>query len=258
MLIVNADDVGRNAQATDNTLRCHKEGSITSGSAMVFMKDSRRAADRAAESGLETGLHLNMSEPFDASSLPRRIQENQAPIIRYYRRGRWPLLTYNPFLKKHVDYAFKAQYDEYVRLYGAEPSKLDGHHHMHLSANILLANLIPKKTRIRRSFTFAPGEKNLFNRAYRRIIDAWLMRRFVCPDSLFSIKPLHEPDRLKRIIGQALSSNIELLTHPDDDAEYCFLLSPDFRRLIEGVPRGTYRMIADRLKKAVTQPDRSV
>jgi predicted glycoside hydrolase/deacetylase ChbG (UPF0249 family) len=45
MLIVNADDWGRNRDATDRSLECHRNGRITTVSAMVFMEDSERAAD---------------------------------------------------------------------------------------------------------------------------------------------------------------------------------------------------------------------
>lgn len=244
MLIINADDLGRSVQATDNTLRCYKEALITSASAMVFMKDARRAADLALTVGLETGLHLNMSEPFDSPFLPGRLQEYHMPIVRYYRSGRWATLLYNPLIKKQVDYVFKTQYDEYSRLYGAEPTKLDGHHHLHLSMNIILDNLIPDNMRMRRNFSFSPGEKNLFNRTYRKIIDAWLIRRFICSDAFFALKPFHEPERLNRIVRMALLYNIELMTHPDDNSEFNFLLGFRYRQLIESVPRGTYRMIA--------------
>jgi hypothetical protein len=249
MLIINADDLGRNYQATDNTLRCYKEALITSASAMVFMQDTRRAAELAATVGLETGLHLNLSDPFDAPFLPGRLLEYHMPIVRYYRSGPAATLLYNPFLKKHIDYVFKAQFDEYSRLFGAEPSKLDGHHHMHLSMNIIIDNLIPKGMRVRRNFSFAPGEKDIFNRMYRRIIDAWLVHRFICSDSFFSIKPFHELERLNKIVRMALLFNIELMTHPDDHTEYDFLLSSDYRQLIEGVTRGTYRLIASRSKQ---------
>ena len=44
MLIVNADDLGRNITATDNILCCHARRRVSSASAMMFMADSERAA----------------------------------------------------------------------------------------------------------------------------------------------------------------------------------------------------------------------
>jgi predicted glycoside hydrolase/deacetylase ChbG (UPF0249 family) len=249
MLIINADDLGRNYAATDNTLICYKQALITCASAMVFMADSQRAANLAATVGLETGLHLNLSEPFDAPLLPARLQEYHLPVVKYFRSRQWATLLYNPFIKKHVDYVFKAQYNEYCRLFGAEPLKLDGHHHMHLSMNVIMDHLIPSGVRVRRNFSFAPRERDIFNRTYRRIIDAWLVRRHICTDAFFSLRPSHEAKRLNEIIRLAFLSNIELMTHPEDRLEYDFLLSAQYYALIEGVPRGTYLMISRRSRK---------
>ena len=46
MLIINADDWGRSVAETNAALRCYEEARITSASAMVFMADSERAAER--------------------------------------------------------------------------------------------------------------------------------------------------------------------------------------------------------------------
>ena len=71
-----------------------------------------------------------------------------------------------------------AQIDEFRRLYGADPSPAgDGHHHMHLCANVLYQGLLPQGTVVRRNFSFQPGEKSIFNRTYRRVVDGRLARR---------------------------------------------------------------------------------
>ena len=44
MLIITADDYGKDERTTDNILKCAEERRITSMSAMVFMNDSERAA----------------------------------------------------------------------------------------------------------------------------------------------------------------------------------------------------------------------
>src|SRR5262252_734861 len=59
MLIVNADDWGRDVQTTDRIHRCVQHGSVSSVSAMVFMKDSERAAAIALETETYAALHLN-------------------------------------------------------------------------------------------------------------------------------------------------------------------------------------------------------
>ena len=45
-----------------------------------------------------------------------------------------------------VRYVVAAQFDEYTRLYGRAPARVDGHHHMHLCANVLMGRLIPDGT----------------------------------------------------------------------------------------------------------------
>ena len=65
MLIVNADDWGGWKSATDAALACYKAGRINSVSAMVFMEDSERAAELAQADGLDVGLHLNFTTPFE-------------------------------------------------------------------------------------------------------------------------------------------------------------------------------------------------
>ncbi len=63
VLIVNADDWGRDRETTDHTLECVVGGAVSSVSAMVFMEDSTRAVLR---------LRGNMKSILDyTSTLPR-------------------------------------------------------------------------------------------------------------------------------------------------------------------------------------------
>jgi predicted glycoside hydrolase/deacetylase ChbG (UPF0249 family) len=154
MLIINADDLGRTSETTDNIISCFRRGRITSASAMVFMSDSERAAAAAAVAGLESGLHLNLDLPFDGPGVPPRLQERHGCVVAYLRGGRWKQLTYNPLLKNAFRYVYQAQYDEYGRLFGREPAKIDGHDHMHLCMNMLADRIIPLGKRVRRNLTF--------------------------------------------------------------------------------------------------------
>ncbi len=167
MLIINADDWGRSLAETDAAFRCYKAGRITSVSAMVFMADSERAAELAQESELDVGLHLNFSERFTGKNNSGRLGECQSRLVRYLRRNKYSQLFYNSFLRNAFSYSYHAQAEEFARLFGKPPSHIDGHHHMHLCANMLLSNLIPAGMKIRRNFSFWPGEKSRFNRAYR-------------------------------------------------------------------------------------------
>ena len=243
MLIVNADDLGRTAEATDNIITCFRRGRITSASAMVFMSDSERAAGSAAAVRLESGLHLNLDLPFDGPDVPTPLRDHHGRIVAYLRRGKWRQLLYNPSLTKAFRYVFQAQYDEYCRLFGKEPIQIDGHDHMHLCMNMVVDRVIPRGLRVRRNLTFARGQRNFVNRLYRKLVDAWLVRRYICSDAFFAIDPVENLPRQEGIIQRAHSCNVELMVHPGLREEYEHLLSPAFEALIRGVPMGTYRTL---------------
>ena len=83
MLIINADDWGRNKTTTDNSLVCFKNGRITSVSAMVFMEDSQRAAALALDHGLDAGLHLNFTTKFNQNITSSKLLECQQRITTF-------------------------------------------------------------------------------------------------------------------------------------------------------------------------------
>ena len=176
-LIVNADDWGRDRNTTDRTLDCVRHGSVSSVSAMVFMEDSERAATLSREHTIEAGLHLNLTTPFSVGRCPARLIEYQQQIARHLLRHRLAQVVFHPKLIRAFDYVVKTQLSEFIRLYGVPAARIDGHHHMHLCANMLLQGLLPLNTIVRRSFSFEVGEKSVWNRYYRRLVDRMLARR---------------------------------------------------------------------------------
>lgn len=234
VLIVNADDWGRDPATTARTLDCLAQGSVSSVSAMVFMEDSERAAAIARARGIDAGLHVNLTTPFSAPSCPRRLVDRQRDVSRYLRRSRLSQTIFHPGLMRAFDYVVAAQLDEFARLYGAVPERIDGHHHMHLCANVLLGGLLPRGVMARRNFSFLPGEKGLANRLYRRCVDAILARRHRVVDFFFSLAPLQPANRLQRIAGLARRSVVEVEVHPVNSNEFRFLSDPEiFRRALE-------------------------
>jgi predicted glycoside hydrolase/deacetylase ChbG (UPF0249 family) len=232
MLTVNADDLGRSEKATDSILTCYRRKRIHTASAMVFMRDSQRSAQVAAEAGLGVGLHLNLIEEFTGESADPRLRDHHGRVVAYLRGRRLNQVVYNPFLRRSFEYVFKAQWDEFCRLYGREPRRLDGHHHMHLCMNMVASLHIPHGVRVRRSFTFGPGEKGIINRGYRRLIDTRLKARYGCSDCFFSIVPM-ETQRLRRLIGMAREADVELMVHPEIENEREFLLGERWRSLLQ-------------------------
>lgn len=230
-LIVNADDWGQDRRTTDLTLECLLHGPVSAVSAMVFMEDSERAAGIAREYDADAGLHLNFTTPFTGSAVPAGLEKHQRKVSCYLRRHRLAQVCFHPGLIRSFEYVVSAQIEEYVRLYGAEPHRLDGHHHMHLCANVLLGALLPRGRRIRRNFSHQPGEKSLLNRLYRRCLDGLLARDHELPDFFFSLPPFEKPGRLPRIFALAGHSRVEVETHPACPDEHRFLLGEEMQKL---------------------------
>jgi hypothetical protein len=231
-LIVNADDWGRDRANTDRALECVLRGSVSSVSAMVFMEDSERAADISRQHGVDTGLHLNLTTPFTVSGCPRKLLEHHRRLAVYLSGSRFAQVVFHPGLASSFAYVVEAQLKEFDRLYATAAQRVDGHHHMHLCANVLLAKLLPQGTLARRSFTFQRGEKSFSNRAYRRVVDHILARRHRLADGFFSLPPLDPPGRLQRIFSLAKELVIELESHPIHPEEYSFLMGEEILGLI--------------------------
>ena len=163
---------------------------ITSASAMVFMEDSERAAALASQTSLEVGLHLNFTMPFSAPGITPDASRapGQGRLLSDKKQIRPSHLQ--PFSgKSRLPILFNAQQEEFTRLYGRNPDFYNGHHHMHLCANVLAGKLIPKGARVRRTFTFEQGEKDPFNRLYRRYLNGIISTRFTTTDRFYSIVP---------------------------------------------------------------------
>ena len=239
LLIINADDWGIDRQTTDLTLDCVTRGTVSSVSAMVFMEDSERAAAVAREHGVDAGLHINFTTSFSAPQRHSRLVDSQEDLGRYLRRHRFAQIMPHPGLMRKFEYVLKSQRDEFRRLYGAEPQRIDGHHHMHLCANVLLGRLLPPATVVRRNFSFRSGEKSLLNRFYRRCVDKTLLSRHRLADYLFNLAPLEPADRLRYIFSLAEDFAVEVETHPGNADEYQFLTSGEVLRLAGDVPIST-------------------
>jgi hypothetical protein len=230
ILIVNADDWGRDRPTTDRTYECVIQGTVSAVSAMVFMEDSERGAAIARERGIDAGLHLNFTTLFTGKGDFGRLKQHQEAVCRYLRRHRLAQVVFHPGLANSFEYLVKTQREEYVRLFGTEPERLDGHHHMHLCSNVMLSGLLPPGTRVRRSFSFQRGDKGFWNRCYRKAVDRVLARRHRLTDFFFSLPPLGPSERLRKIFALATEYAVEVETHPINPEEYQFLVGGEMLR----------------------------
>lgn len=230
--IVNADDWGCDMATTDAIRACFDHNAMSSASAMVFMEDSERAAEIARERKIDTGLHLNLDTPFTARSRPARLLEHQRRIAAFVRH---PLARplFHPGLKHSFEYVVTEQLNEYERLYGYTPRRIDGHHHMHLCANVLFSQLLPDGVILRPHFSFQPSEKRVRNGIFRLYAKWALARRYSTVDHLFSLPPL-DPQRLSQIVSLAANSFVELETHPAKPTEFRFLTEGGLQQMLGG------------------------
>jgi chitin disaccharide deacetylase len=244
MIIVNADDWGRSRAETDAAYSCFAENRINSVSAMVFMDDSERAAVLANSNRMDVGLHLNLNQPFTQNAQSVSVRECHTRVVSFMARHKYAQLFYNPFLKKALQCVYAAQVDEFCRLYGRSPSHVDGHQHRHLCTNMLMDEIIPAGQRVRRSFTFRPGEKSLANRLYRLWVDKRLCRRYVLTDYFFALSRCLQSGSLERVFQLGQSAKVELMTHPAEISEFEYLTSERHLQLLSRTKTGTFAMLS--------------
>ena len=97
--------------------------------------------------------------------------------------------------------------------------------------------------KIRRNFSFWPGEKSLLNRTYRAFVDRWLARRYELPDYFFDLTQCMREKKLDRVAALAKSNNVELMTHPVVDREAEYLMSDEFRLMLQRLEIGGYALV---------------
>lgn len=243
MLIINADDWGLDRTTTDAIAQCYRRGRITATSAMVFMDDSLRAVDVAREIDIDVGLHLNLTEPFTSAQADARARDAQRAVAEFLRSGALAGLILNPRLHGAFRYAVAAQLDEFRNTYGRDPSHIDGHHHQHLSANVLFGGLLPRGCIARRHFTFYPGEKSWLNRTYRALCNRVLAMRCNLLDAFFDLTQYMHTPKMQRLALIADSSSVELMVHPAQSEEFRFLNGDEFGQWLQNVTLCDFRTL---------------
>ena len=186
------------------------------------------------------GLHLNLSERFTGADVPRQLRADHELVVRFLMAHRYALLLYNPFLRKQFASVYRAQIDEFTRLYARAPSHIDGHHHKHLCQNVLLGGVIPAGETVRRDFSYWPGERSPLARAYRWLIDRSLERKYIVTRYFFSLRECLETGRLPRVFRLARSFDVELMTHPSNPVEYEYLMSDRHEDALSQLLTGSY------------------
>jgi hypothetical protein len=145
---------------------------------------------------------------------------------------RYSRVLYLPMLSASFEYVVASQLEEYERLYGHAPLRIDGHHHMHLCANVLYGKLLPAGIIARRNLSFRPGEQGFVDHSYKQWIDQVLVRRHRVTDYFFRIPPIEPRSRMVEIFALASQHSVEVETHPVDDEDYEFLMEGEMVRCL--------------------------
>lgn len=244
LLIVNADDWGYDELTTSAISDCYEAGGITSTTAMAFMQGSRFAAaqaDRHPQLGI--GLHLNLVERYSDETVPVSIRDRQLKLIDRFSADRLRRWTYDPRIRHDVDRVIGDQLERFVQLYGRGPTHLDGHHHCHLAANVLLSPSLPRGMAIRNALSDSHAPTPL-TKALRLARGKLLRSRFRTTDYFFSIATAwpgltNDPPMTK--LGLARHASVEVMVHPSFPHEYEPLQSSGWIDALSALTTGTYR-----------------
>jgi predicted glycoside hydrolase/deacetylase ChbG (UPF0249 family) len=234
MLIVNADDFGASPSTSNPIIDLFAGGVVSSASAMVRMRDSARAAPLAREHGLPTGLHLNLTLPFDDASVPAGVRERQRRLTDALGRESWREDGHENPAGRLLDDVIADQLECFRASFG-EPTHLDGHHHIHVHRAVL--EHLPGDLPIRPILSVPSRADARPGSRERR-----LRRRFQCPDLCFAFEHVHPSlggDGLEAL-EHARRRTLEIMVHPQRDPERAALLSAEWRAALSTLPLGSY------------------
>jgi predicted glycoside hydrolase/deacetylase ChbG (UPF0249 family) len=241
LLIVNADDWGGTAAATDRIAECFAAGAITSASAMMWMDDADRAASLDSRQRPPLGLHLNVVQPFDGPDVPPAVRDRQARVCdALTRSSRFRRAGFDPRLLAIVRRCVGDQLQRFAELYGRRPTHIDGHEHGHLQPTVLA--VLPRDLPIRAPKDVRPPGAlpvRLAREARRRLLRA----RFRTPRAMYAIENVHP--RLggtgwEAVVERARREPVEVMVHPEHDGERELLLSPGWGADVAGLSLGTF------------------
>ena len=246
LLVVNADDWGGFREGTDAIESCFAIGAISSTTAMVHMADSLRAAELARDRDRPTGLHLNLTQPYDAAIVPAAVRERQLRLCAHFaalHRRRWTLSP-DPRVHRLVADGIRDQLEEFRERYEREPTHVDSHHHVHVCPDVFLSRALTRGTRVRQALSFAPGARRrgaagLARAAKQRL----LARRFLTTERFWCAGELSDGDGAVPIAdaaAYAAAHPIEIMVHPSFESDIAVLRSEAWLGALRDAPLASY------------------
>jgi chitin disaccharide deacetylase len=247
LLIVNADDWGGFKEGTDAIEACFAVGAISSSTAMVHMSDTRRAAELAQEHKRPIGLHLNLTQPFDGPDVAPVVRERQRRLCAHFARlsvRRWTF-SGNPAIHRLVADGIRDQLEEFQRLYGAEPTHVDSHHHVHVCPDVFLSRALAHVDRVRQTLSPLPAAHGAATLP-RRLKHRLLARRFTTTSYFWGARELTGSDGSIPIVDAirlARTETVEIMAHPSFPGEYGVLHSERWLEAIGAARLGPYSLL---------------
>jgi chitin disaccharide deacetylase len=239
VLIIGADDLGASAATTQAIFDAFAAGSVTSTSAMVWMRDSAGAAAAAAERDVPTGLHLNLTRPYDGPGVPAGVRERHAALAGRIEPDGWR----DGQLSTEVDLALlrdvvSDQLGEFRRQFG-DPTHVDGHHHVHVYPAV--SACLPPELPIR---SLPRAARDVTAPASAR--ELRLRGRFMVPELTLDLAQVHPElgGAGLQLLRLARSATVEVVTHPVFPEQRRLLAGADWRAALASLEVGSYRELA--------------
>jgi len=124
-LIVNADDFGLTRGVSAGILAAHRQGIVTSTTALVNREIPPDEIAAALDSGIGIGLHVNLTLGAPIARVPSLVDDSGRFI-------RDPRQAASRARAREVEDEIAAQVDRFASLFGRPPTHLDTHHHVGL------------------------------------------------------------------------------------------------------------------------------
>ena len=245
LLIVNADDWGGNRSGTDAIERCFADGAISSSTAMVHMADARRAAEIALEGERPIGLHLNLTQPFDAPDVPAAVRARQRDLCRHFSRlasRRW-IPSPSARVRALIADAIRDQLERFAELYESEPTHIDSHHHVHVCPDVFLSAALERGVRVRQTISPLPAARRGPATIARRAKHRSLARRFTTTTHFWAARELSPADGaipIATAVALARTQPVEIMVHPSFAGELRVLRSELWLQALAGAALGPY------------------
>lgn len=158
-LIINADDLGCNAQRTHGIFQCMEFGVVTNATIWPNVSDSEAAARRARERGFPVGLHLNLVEEYPLNK-PDQIATLLGPGGAFMERSKlWQALDDGIVHPDHLEREVRSQI-EWIFDHGLTPTHIAGNYDAHVHPQIVHA-MIPTMERYGVRYVRIPNEAPL-------------------------------------------------------------------------------------------------